>query len=214
MVGGGAAHQTLHQHPAVHREVQRLGQVRPDPQAVDAQPAPPYLSEADQVVDHELHRVDRDGKTDSHAAARGREDHTVDTNHLSLRVQQRPAGIAAVDGGVGLDGFVQQTALLVFERTLQRADDAGGQGALEAEGVADGQHFLADLQAAGIPQWERGQASRARINSQHRQVGQRVEPHNFCFKAAAVGQCHLDLAGVRHHVVVGDDVAALVDQEA
>ncbi len=72
-----------------------------------------------------------------------------DADDFAARVEQRAAGVAGIDGGVGLDG--------VFDRGAGRAadgadgaDDAAGHGAGEAEGIADGVDLLADDEVAGI----------------------------------------------------------------
>ena len=56
-----------------------------------------------------------------------------------LRVEQRAAGVARIDGGVGLDEVVVRALVDV---PPERADDAGGHRVLEAEGVADRDHPL------------------------------------------------------------------------
>ncbi len=63
--------------------------------------------------------------------------------------EQRAAGVAGVDGGVGLNGFVDGGAVGFLHRA-DGTDDAAGQRSSEAEGIADGVDFLADLQMSGV----------------------------------------------------------------
>ena len=79
--------------------------------------------------------VDRDRKAQ---AGPGRlADGGVDADHLAAFVDQRPAAVAGVHGGIGL----QVGHPLAFTHrigALHGADDARGHGVVEAEGVADG----------------------------------------------------------------------------
>ena len=62
---------------------------------------------------------------------------------LAVGGHQRAAGIAGIDGGVGLD-----EELIVAGADLgarQRRDDAHGHGLADAEGIADRQHQVAHL---------------------------------------------------------------------
>src|SRR5207253_8976182 len=51
---------------------------------------------------HDLHHVRWDRKTDADRAARARVDRRVDSGELAVDVDQGAAGIARIDGGVGL----------------------------------------------------------------------------------------------------------------
>jgi hypothetical protein len=98
-----------------------------------------------QLVGHADRLVDRDGQRDAGAGARRAEDLRVDAHDLAAHVDQRAAGVARVDRDVGL-----QQLQVVAGLALLGADDAGGDGALEAERRADGDHPLADLQAVDV----------------------------------------------------------------
>ena len=62
-------------------------------------------------------------------------------------VEQRPAGVALVDRGVGLDDVLDLEVVGRGDDALERRHDPRGRGALEAEGVADRDHRVADRQA-------------------------------------------------------------------
>ena len=84
---------------------------------------------------------------DGEAEALGREDDGgVDADDFAAGVDERAAGVAGVEGGVGLDDVVDEPAGGAAEGSAHGADDAGGDGGLEAVGIADGDHELADLQ--------------------------------------------------------------------
>ena len=78
-----------------------------------------------------------------------------------LQVDQRAAGIARIDRGVGLDEvLVAQPAQAA---AADRRDDARGHRLAEAERIADRDHEIADAQRAGIGQRQRGAGSSAGI---------------------------------------------------
>ena len=67
----------------------------------------------------------------------------VDADQPALHVDQRAAGIARIDRGVGLDEEPEVGNAAV--RPRQRRDDAAGHRLADAEGIADGEHQVADL---------------------------------------------------------------------
>ena len=80
-----------------------------------------------------LRLVDRDGEGEADVAGLGvggadRADHRVHADHPAGRVDQRAAGVALVDRGVGLDRRVvagRAARLAGLDGPVQRADDAG-----------------------------------------------------------------------------------------
>ena len=91
----------------------------------------------------------------------------VDADHLALGVDQRAAGVARVDRGVGLqqagdraDAAWLRVLLLLaagLDGAVLGADDARGDRALQAERAADGEHRVADLHRVAVA--ERGRRS-------------------------------------------------------
>ncbi len=117
-----------------------------------------------------------DGEADADAAglladvaAAGAGDRGGDADHLAGVVDQRAAGVAGVDRGVGLDHPGELAGGLLAERLAAAAaahgdgavegrDDAGGYGPFQAERAADGNHRVADTQ-------RRGGAERGRLEA-------------------------------------------------
>ncbi len=56
-----------------------------------------------QLADHRTRKIDRHGKADAQRAAAARDDRRIDADDLAVHIEQRAAGIALVDGGVGLE---------------------------------------------------------------------------------------------------------------
>ena len=94
-----------------------------------------------EFVQHGFGAVDGRRKTDADVALRS-QNGGVDADDRAVRIQQRAAAVAGVDGGVGLDQAFQLRVFLGLQASVERADDARSQGSFESEGVADGEHFL------------------------------------------------------------------------
>ena len=60
----------------------------------------PYLIE---LVHDAVSHVDRDSEADADVAAAAREDGGVDADQLASQIDERAAGVARIDRGVGLD---------------------------------------------------------------------------------------------------------------
>src|SRR6202011_4680166 len=113
----------------------------------DAEPAAAQLAELPELVDPAGPRLRRHRKADADRAAGGRDDQRVDADHFAVEVEQRPAGIAAIDGGVGLDVAVIGPGVDV---AVARRNDASRHRAAEAERIADRNHPFAETQLIGI----------------------------------------------------------------
>ena len=129
---------------------------------------------------------------------------------------QRAAGVAGIDGGIGLDEVLDAAlapAGEAAERAALGAHDAGGDGEGEAlaERVADGQHPLADAGVVAVAERHRRQA--LGVDLEHRHVGVGIGAHDLGLELPAVEQADRDLLGAFDHVVVGQDVAVGRDDE-
>src|SRR5688500_12031643 len=140
----------------------------------------------------------------------------VDADDATARSDEGAAGVAGVEGGVGLDDVLDD-ALAVGggEGAAEGADDAGGDGGLEAVGVADGDGHLADAQAVRIAEGGGGELlGVVALDAEDGEVGGGIGADDFDLEAAAVGRDGFELAGVLDDVVVGEDVAVRGQEEA
>ena len=102
---------------------------------------------------------------------------------------------------------------------MQRADDALGDGAAQTQRRTGGQHLVADANLVGVTQPGHRQVVDV-VDLEHGQVGLRVAADQVGRNFLAVVEHHggLELARVvgrfGDDVVVGDDVAAAVDDES
>jgi hypothetical protein len=180
--------------------------------------------------------VDRDGEADADVATFGRGplgqrgDGGVDADDLAVRVDQRPARVAGVDGRVGLDGVddrglarllaaAERRLLLVALQSdgpVEGADDAGTHRAVEPERAADGEDGVADVQVVGVAERGGGEAADP-VGLDDGQVGGRVTADDGGVGRRAVGEGHGQVAAVgrgRDDVVVGEDLTVLADDDA
>ena len=117
-----------------------------------------HFAAEDKLSDDAVDFVHRNGEADAGGAAGGAVDGGVHADEPAGAVQQRAAGIAGVDRGVGLDDVLDRHLGDRLDLPAQGADDAGGQGLVEAERVADGVDVLADLQVVGGADLDRMQS--------------------------------------------------------
>ncbi len=162
------------------------------------------------LADDGLHGLGRHRKADADRAAGGRDDRGVDADHFAFEIEQRAARVAAIDGGVGLDVVVIGAGIDV---AVARRHDAGGDRAAQAERVADGDDPFAEAKRIGVAELHRLERL-GRLDPQHCQIGLLILADNLGLEPRAVGQDHVDLVGFGDHVVVGDDDAGRIDDEA
>ena len=101
-------------------------------------------------------------------------------------IDQRAAGIARIDGGIGLD-----EELIVGDADLRarhRRDDAVRHGLADAERIADREHDVADLHVVGIAELDARESARCHPDAQHGEIGARVLEHDLGFELALVGE--------------------------
>ena len=117
-----------------------------------AQIGPDDRAAFDELVGDDHHHVDGNREADAFVAAAGAGDGRVDADHFAAQVEQRAAAVAGIDGGVGLQEVLILHAVVAQLQVAAAlgADDAVGDGVAQAEGAADGQHEVADVELAGI----------------------------------------------------------------
>ncbi len=173
-----------------------------------------HAAVGDEVVGDILCRVNGNGEADAGGGAAGRVDRGINSNHITVRIDKRAPGIAAVDGRVGLNGFVNKSGLAGLHGAAQRADNSCRKRGLEAEGIADGKNFLADLQRAGISEGQGGDMLSLGIDFHQRDIIALVGADKFCRVSGLIAKHDFDGLRAFDHVKVGQDVAAGINHEA
>ena len=130
----------------------------------------------------------------------------------AVEVEQCAAGVAGVDGAVGLDE-VHGRAGGEGDGAVKCADNAGRERERQfAERVADGDDSIANVQCIGVAQNDRGQIRR--VDLQNGDVVALVVADERRVIARAVIGRDRDGVGAFNHVIVGEDVAVLRQDEA
>ena len=107
----------------------------------DAQPAASHAAVREDLVHHAAHHVHRNREADAVGAKVLRQHRGVDADQLALRVDERAAGIAEIDGGIGLDEILEIRD--AEPAAAGGADDALRDRLAESERIADRQHDVA-----------------------------------------------------------------------
>ena len=159
----------------------------------------------DDVVHHVPGKVARHGKPDPLIATRLAVDGGIDPDQLAARVDQRAAGVAWIDRGVGLDEvFVVGDS--PFEAPVGGADDAERHGLIELEGIADRKHPFGDPQLRRVSPAENRQVGGVEL--EQGEVGERIRADDLGAELALVAEPDADVgAGAADDVIVGEDVA-------
>jgi hypothetical protein len=105
-------------------------------------------------------------------------------------------------------------ALRGRQRAVERADDPERDAAVESERVPDGGYLVSDVNAVGVAEREGLERPRARLHLEQGHVGRRILPDDLGLHRVVVREADVDGPGVADDVVVRDDVAGLVDDEA
>ena len=139
----------------------------------------------------------------------GREDRGIHAHDLAIEIEGRAARVAAVHGRIDLQIVVRTGA----DVAVMGRDDAGRHRAAEAEGVADGQHPVADARIlVGEIDVREGLAVGLDLDQGH--VGARIGADQGGRKFVAVLERHRDVLGILDHVVIGHHEAIGRDEEA
>ena len=137
-----------------------------------------------------------------------------DADDPAVAVQQRPARVAGVHGGVDLDeAGVDDLGLGVAERPLEPGDDAVAQRAVEPERVAHHERLAADLEGGGVAEDGRDDDRRDVVGLEHGDVVLLVGARDRRLGLGAVGEPDGDGLGVGDHVERGEDLGGVGDHD-
>ncbi len=184
---------------------------------LDAQRRTDVLAGLYELRHHAHDGIHWHSETDASGRTRRAVDGGVDADQPPGRIEQRAAGVAGVDSGVGLDQVIDgRPAPFAVEGAVERRDDAGGERPVQSEGIADSEHFLPDLEVGTGAHRYSGRALEADADLEHGDVVLGAGAHQRSLIIATVGQfdrgrrCPLDDVEVGHHVagIVPDEAGA------
>ena len=118
-----------------------------------------------------VHDVAGNGESQSLAAAGLGKDERVDAHHAALRIDQRTAAVAGIDGRVGLD--VRQK-IVGMELARGGTDDTHADRSFQAPRVSKGHHQLALTDRVGVA--ERKMRKTGAIDFDDRHVHLAIQP--------------------------------------
>src|SRR5271166_2816275 len=176
-----------------------------------ADPPMPDFAMAGQLIHNIARHVDRHGKTDPDIAPTGCKNRSIDTDEPTLKINQRAARVARIYRGVGLNEI-----FIAFDAkplATECTDDSRGDRLTEAEGIANCQDKIPDLQTAGIADRDRSQIFGR--YPQQCNVGRWIAADQLSCKAPVVLCRDLNSRCVVNDMAVGQDVSMFsVDDDA
>ncbi len=168
--------------------------------------------------------VGRHGEADALRAHGLGIDSGVHADDLAGHVDERAAGVAGVDGGIGLDEALElrlrdAVGAGFIDAAVFGGDDAGGDRLRQRERAADGENPVANLSAVGVAELDGGKRLLG-VDLDDGDIGVLIDPDYGGWTAwiagviGIAGELDVDLVGLIDDVIVGDDVAAGIDDEA
>ena len=117
----------------------------------ESEPAAHHVAVRQDLLHHAAHQIDRNREADALGPAVGAVQHRgVDADQIAVRIDQRAAGIAEIDGGIGLDEILEGREPELA--AAGGAHDALRHGLAQTVGIADGEHDIAHPQRVGAAQ--------------------------------------------------------------
>ena len=154
--------------------------------------------------------VNGNGKADS--TAWGCADERVDANHLGMVIDQRPTGIARVDGRVRLD-VGDPRPPWNSGCPVYGAHDAQGHAVVEAQRVANGNRPLPGPHLVGVAQHGNRQVF-GTVNLDNAQVGDHVRAQHLTRVTATTLQGHRNPFRPFQDMVIGEHDAVGASDKA
>ena len=172
----------------------------------------------DDLVGNVLGVVNGNGKAHARAGARIALDERVNTHELAVVVDERAAGVARVDGGIGLDHVGVDgvaTGRAHGRGAIERRNDARGDRLFVAKRRTDGHNPLAHVELGGITDLNRRELGGVCIlELDDGQIARSIVAHELGLVGGAVVHGHHVLVVTIDHVVVGEDVTLGIEHNA
>src|ERR1700730_659353 len=129
-----------------------------------------------------------------------------------MRIQQRSTGIPRIDRSISLDCALDLPAVLGANWPLQTADDSRRKRAIETKRISNRQDLLSHDQLVGISHWDNRQSFlRCLQQSDDREIRVGIAPNYFRRIILSTTKANRELLGSRDDVIVGENVALLVN---
>ncbi len=204
----------LHQQSLLRGKSQRFRKRFVDRNRLHSKKRLVHFAIGNQIVCDAFRGIDRNGEANSRRCTARRIDRRIDADHFAMSVDQRPAGISAVDRCVGLNRFIDQGVLPGLHRAAQRAHHSRRQRALKSKRIADRQNFLPHLKSGGITQRQHGERFVSRLNLNQRHIVSLIRTDKLRGVPRLIAQHHFNRLRAFHHVKICQDVALGIDNKS
>ncbi len=144
-------HYIFDQYTGIARQAQSLREHRGQIRRVHADRSPPRAAILHQLFVNNTSRVTRDGKANALVAPGLRLNHGIDAHHISVHVDERSAGVARVDGRIGLQ---IHHGTVGVELLIDGTDHTQADAILQAQWTSKSQHQLARMDAVGVAKFQ------------------------------------------------------------
>ena len=187
-------------------QAERIGQGGVDRFEGYAEKTPADPSIGDDIIHYLSCQVDRNGEAVPDKPPILRCDRRVHADDFALEINQSAAGVAGVDGGVGLDEvFHAERVRYDIQVAAQGADNSGGDGGTQAERRADRHHPLSDSDLVGVAHRRGGEVFGVDLDDRH--VRKRIRADQPGFELLVVIEDDCNLVRSAHDVVVGQYIS-------
>ena len=149
---GRALHQDIHHRHAAAVAMPSCAACSSDRSCgTKPKPAAHHVAMRQDLLHDAAHQIDGNREADAFGSSVGAVQHRgVDADQIAVRIDERAAGIAEIDGGIGLDEILESRQPEL--PAAGGADDALGDGLAQAVGIADREHDIAHPQGVGAAQ--------------------------------------------------------------
>src|SRR5690349_3729922 len=106
------------------------------------------------LIHHSAHHVYWNREADAVGAERLRQYGGVDADQFAFGIDERAAGVAEVDGGIGLNEIFEIRD--AESAAAGSADDALSHGLAQSERIADREYYIARTQFIRTSHWHHG----------------------------------------------------------
>src|SRR5258708_12759661 len=164
------------------------------------------LTELDQIFHCGADDLRRYGEAHSRERTVRRDQESIDSDHFAVSVHQWPAGVAGIDGRIGLNELPRLAAIAGrWIWTVQRADDSTSNREAKSEWVSECQDRLSRVQLSRVTPGHTGQIRRVYFND--REIGQRIGSDDLRRQNSPIPHGAVNADCPVHAEVVADDAS-------
>src|SRR5262249_8096428 len=167
-----------------------------------------------QIVGDTFCDVDRNCEANARCRAGRRVNRGVDADDFTMRIDERPAGIASVNCCVSLDRFINESCLAGLYGAAQRAYDACCERTLKTKRISDSENFLADLNRGRIAERQRDEWFFLGHYFYESNVVARIRAHDCCWITRLIAKNNFNRLGAFDHVIIRENESLGIDDEA